>query len=502
MIRSMRYSLHLLILAALVAAQPGCARKAPIPLASSRAARPVELLRADLDGLFTDPKFDRAQLGVLVFSLDRAEVIYERNARGLFIPASCNKLITAAVALLRLGPGFRFQTHILMDGQVEEGILTGDLVIVGSGDPSNSPPFQSGDPFATFRSWAATLKEKDIQAITGDIIGVNGAVGEPGLGLGWEWNDLVQSYAAPVSALQFNGNAALLEITPGNEGGSPASIQAAPLKSYLKIINRTTTLSGQSPADIRIAFVDSDEAVEVSGTVPLKGPPVTSMVSVRRPALYYIAALHAVLSMEGIHTGMCGIRTVEAHDSAASSLLWSHASPGLSEIIKPLMKNSLNLSAESLVRALGLQLRGEGTFAKGKEIVEETLDGMGVARGSYSYADGSGLSRLNLVSADALVRLLRFMYRDPGFQYFYDALPVAGVDGTLSERMKGTKAENNVRAKTGTLTAASGLAGFLRTSDGEMLAFAIGENNFLGPKGPVESRQDLPLERLAAFSRK
>jgi len=149
-----------------------------------------------------------------------------------------------------------------------------------------------------------------------------------------------------------------------------------------------------------------------------------------------------------------------------------------------------------------LQLRGEGTFAKGKEIVEETLDGMGVARGSYSYADGSGLSRLNLVSADALVRLLRFMYRNPGFQYFYDALPVAGVDGTLSERMKGTKAENNVRAKTGTLTAASGLAGFLRTSDGEMLAFAIGVNNFLGPKGPVESMQDLALERLAAFSRK
>lgn len=166
------------------------------------------------------------------------------------------------------------------------------------------------------------------------------------------------------------------------------------------------------------------------------------------------------------------------------------------------MKMSLNLSSETLVRVLGLELRGEGTFDKGKEVVEETLARMGVGKESYSYADASGLSRLNLVSADALIQVLKFMHRNKYFPHFFNSLSVAGVDGTLENRMKKTRAENNVHAKTGSFANVSALSGYVRTADGEMLAFSVLANNFLVPKEIVENVQDRALSRLAGFSRK
>ena len=497
----MKYSLRVLILL-LVTWHIEFARSASSPTEGLKPSDSFSLLRASLDKIFSDPRFSQAQLGIEVVSLDRAETLYEMAPLRLLIPASCNKLITAAVALTRLGPAYRFSTRLLADGQVENGILKGNLVIVGSGDPSASPNFQAGDPFAAFRSWATILKEKKIRKISGDILGDAGALGEPGLGLGWEWNDLSQAYAAPISALQFNDNALALEIAPGAEKGAPASIRTSPLENYLRINNHIVTVSDPGPAAIQIEFGDSNKTLDASGTIPLKSAAVSRAVAVPNPALYYLSALKHILSEEGIDTDSCEVRVANAYSSPVLSPLWIHDSPELSEIMKPLLKNSLNLEAETLVRALGLHFRGEGTFAKGKETVEETLGQMGIGAGGYSFADGSGLSRLNLVSADVLVRLLRFMYRGRDFQKFFNALPVAGVDGTLSERMKGTKAENNVHAKTGTMTNVSSISGYLRTVDGEMLAFSILLNNFIGPKQPVESMQDKVLDILAGFSRK
>ena len=311
-----------------------------------------------------------------------------------------------------------------------------------------------------------------------------------------------QAYAAPISALQFNDNALVLEITPGSAKGNQALIRTSPLENYLKINNHITTVPETGPSTIRIEYGDSNETMDISGTIPVKSAAVSRTVAVRNPVLYYLSALKQALSKEGIDTDSCGIQPANAYSSPVLSPLWIHDSPELSEILKPLLKKSLNLQAETLARALGLHFRGEGTFDKGKEIVEETLGQMGIESGRYSFADGSGLSRMNLDSADALVRVLRFMHGDPNFQQFFNALPIAGVDGTLSERMKGTKAENNVHAKTGTMTNISAISGYMKTADGEMLAFSILVNNFIGPKQPVESMQNNALEILAGFSRK
>jgi D-alanyl-D-alanine carboxypeptidase/D-alanyl-D-alanine-endopeptidase (penicillin-binding protein 4) len=496
----MRYATRLLFFL-LIVCHPGCTHRVPAGVASSSASRPVERLRTRLDQIFSDPLLSHAQLGAEVFSLDRSEMLYEKNAQRLFIPASCNKLVTGAVALIRLGPKYRFRTEVKPFGQIENGTLNGNLVISGNGDPSNSLQF-TDEPFATFMMWAAELKEKNIHRIIGDIVGDDTAFGGPRLGLGWEWNDLSQAYAAPVGALQFYSNALEIQITPGSEKGDTALIRTSPLQNYIKINNQIVTGPEGSPPDIRIQKSDIDETIDAFGTIPL-GTTLWRNVAVRNPTLYYLSSLNYVLSKEGIDTKACRFRTGKV-DQELPALSWSLSSDSaeLSWLIIPILTDSLNLPAETLVRSLGLELRHEGTFNKGKEVVEESLDQMGIKTGTYSFADGSGLSRLNLQSADALVRLLWFMYRDRNFRYFYDALPIAGVDGTLSERMKGTKAENNVHAKTGSMTGVSSISGYVKTGNGEMLAFSVAVNNFIGSKEPVESLQDKIIELLADFSRK
>jgi serine-type D-Ala-D-Ala carboxypeptidase/endopeptidase (penicillin-binding protein 4) len=497
----MRPTLCLILLLSLSICSPECIPKESAQTLSI-APDPVTALRTELDRLFSDPRLAQAQINAEVFSLDRSVILYERNPRQLFIPASTNKIITAAVALLRLGSEFRFETRAFADGPIEDGTLKGNLIIVGSGDPSHSEKFNAGDPFAVFKAWAEKLKAMGIQTISGSIIGDDSAFRTSGLGMGWEWNDLSYAYAAPAGALQFNDNMVKIQVFPGKAQGNPAEIRSSPLENYLKIDNQVATVPGSSPAKIQIESGDTDETINIYGTVPAKGPAVLQTVAVRRPTHYYMAALQATLSGEGIRTTKWSTVKTEVYDPQSLSLLWTHTSPPLTEIVKDLLKNSQNLYAETLVRALGLRLRGEGSLAKGKEIIEETLDQIGITAGSYSFADGSGLSRLNLESADSFIRLLRFLKQDRIFQIFYDSLPIAGIDGTLAARMKKTKAEDNVRAKTGTMSNVSSIAGYVKTADGEMLAFSISVNNALSAREIAESIQDRVLENLAGFSRK
>ncbi len=470
--------------------------------AKSRAADALGRLQSDLDKIFSSRDFSGSQWRISVFSLSRGEKLYEREAAELCIPASANKLITAAVALSRLGPDYQFKTSVFSDGRIEGGVLHGNLIIVGSGDPAQSPRFHGGDPFGAFQGWAQKLKGKGVAAIYGDIVGDGGAFEEIPYGDGWEWNDLTQGYAAPVSALQFNENLVSFRIFPGSVQGSGAFVETSPLKDYLNLDAGVLTGRGNSASRIRIQRNDAKESVALRGSVPLKSAAIVRDIPVRSPVRYYVAALSQALREQGIDLSRAGIREARNCDLQSASLLWTHVSPALSEIIKPLLKESLNLFAETLARSLGVQLRGEGSFAEGKTIVEQTLAELDVDKGSYRYADASGLSRLNLVSADMLVRILRSMHKKKFFPAFYEALPTAGIDGTLQNRMKKTAAENNARAKTGTLSGISAVSGYVQTRDGEMLAFAMIANNFLLAKSRAETAQDAAIVKLANFSRK
>jgi len=466
------------------------------------AADSAGILRRDLERIFSDRRFADAQWGLEVYSLDRSESLYEKNPRRLYVPASNNKILTAAAALMRLGPDYCFKTYVFADGPVVNGVLQGDLLITGFGDPSSSSRMLSKDPFQPFRLWALNLKQKGISAITGKIVGDAGAFEETAHGRGWAWDDLSEGYAAPVSALQFNENLIGLRIAPGDKPGSPASIAMEPLADYWIPENKIVTGTELSPARIEIKRNRSEDAATVRGSLPLNSSPISRSVAVQFPVRYYLSALKHVLIMEGIDVAGCEIRELKDPRSPSASLLWIHSSPPLSELLVPMLKMSLNLVTETCVRTLGLEFRSEGTFSQGKEVMEETLGSIGIKKDTYSYADGSGLSRLNLVSADTLVQILKSVHRHQHFSFFYNALPIAGVDGTLEYRMKGTRAEKNVHAKTGTLLNVSSLSGYVQTADGEMLAFAFIANNFLGSKDAAESLQDKAMIRLANFSRK
>jgi serine-type D-Ala-D-Ala carboxypeptidase/endopeptidase (penicillin-binding protein 4) len=466
------------------------------------AADSVKILNRDLDRIFSDPRFANAQWGVEIFSLDRSEMLYAKNSQRLLVPASNNKILTVAAALTQLGLDYRFKTQVWADGPIIDGILKGNLIIAGFGDPSSSSRISPKDPFQPFRTWASNLIQKGIRAIDGTIIGDGSSFEETVYGHGWAWDDLAEGYAAPVSALQFNENVIALEIAPGLKANEAASIKMSPLAKYLTVDNRIITKASGSSSHIDLERSRLGEEITVRGVLLENSSAIDRNVAVQFPIRYYLSALKQVLGDEGIDISRCDIKESRQARSQSASLLWLHSSPPLSEIVRPLLKMSLNLSSETLARVLGLERRGEGRFSKGKEIVEEALEQMGLNKESYVFSDASGLSRMNLVSADALIRILGHMYRSPQFSVFYDALPIAGIDGTLAARMKGTKAENNVHAKTGTMSHVSSLSGYIKTADNEMLAFSMIANNFLAEKDGAEHLQDSALIRLARFSRK
>ncbi len=495
----------LIVALALAVSPAGSAARATVQIGPAPAAADSrDRLRADLELIFADPSFASAQWGVEVVSLDRGEILFEHNPNRLYMPASNNKLLTSAATLVRLGPEFRFETAVSTDGSIGGGVLKGNLIVAGTGDPSFAARFHSGDPFAVFKDWARQLREKGIRKINGNLIGDDRAFPEPWLGSSWEWDDLPYGYAAPVTALQFNENLVVAEITPAEKEGEPAAVTIRPLPGYLKVDFRVLTGPQGFEDKIEVDRAETGESVVIQGTVPFRGEPVTQTIAVRYPTLFFLQALKETLQQEGVDVAQCRLkRALETSDSSAAlQPLWTQSSPPLAEILRPLLKVSQNLYAETMTRTLGLAVSRAGTFDRGKEIVEEGLRGMAIEKGTYFYADGSGLSRRNLISADLLVRIFKFMYHHKYFPQFYDALPIAGVDGTITARLKGTKAENNVRAKTGTSASVRSLSGYIRTADGEMLAFAMIANNFLASSKSAEYVQDAAAVRLANFSRK
>jgi D-alanyl-D-alanine carboxypeptidase/D-alanyl-D-alanine-endopeptidase (penicillin-binding protein 4) len=481
----------------------GCALHSAVTITpASQIANARALLHDDLDRIFSDANFASAQWGVEVVSLDRGEILYERNSGRLSMPASNNKILTASSALIRLGPDFRYATRVMTDGEVVGETLKGNLVIVGAGDPSTAARFHEGDPFRVFNDWAVRLKEKGVRILEGDILGDDRAFGDSMLGVGWEWDDLAYGYAAPVSALQFNENLVTLEISPGDAVGSPATIKQLPLPDYLAVECRVVTAAPETEAQIDVARGKESNSIVLRGAVPWKSKPARQTVAVESPVDYYLRALKQALAGAGIEVAAAQTWALRETSLRPLVLLWTHESPPLAEIVKQTLKVSQNLYAETLARTLGLALRGEGSFAAGKAVVEEALRDMAIESGSYAYVDGSGLSRLDLVSADTMVRIFKFMYRHRYFQQFYDALPIAGVDGTIGSRMKGTRAENNAHAKTGSIAYVRSLSGYVRTADGEMLVFSMIANNFLVSSRAAEYVQDAAVERLASFTRK
>jgi D-alanyl-D-alanine carboxypeptidase/D-alanyl-D-alanine-endopeptidase (penicillin-binding protein 4) len=480
------------LLAALAACHPA-ALPAPAP-----AVTPGRALAAALDSLFADTAFAHAHWGVEVRSLTRGDELYRHQADRLVVPASNMKIVTGSVALETLGPDYRYRTPVAATGEVHGGTLNGDLVVLGSGDPTFAAHF-TGDARATFLAWGDSLRAHGITRITGNVVGVDAAFDGVPYGRGWAWDDMDASYSAEVSGLEFNEGFATVRVSPGTAQGAPAVVAVQPATSYVAVVDSAVTGAPGSASTIALARPAQGGGVVVTGSVPRDTAFVEDEVAIRSNPLYFASVLRETLAGAGIRVDG---RAVEGRAPGAAAPLFTQVSRPLGEILAGFLKPSQNQIGEILLKTLGRERRGTGSAAAGAAVVDSVLTTWGLpARRLLSQADGSGLSRYDLVAPELLAGVLAHMMRSPNWQIWYDDLPIAGVDGTLGGRMKGTPLAGNVHGKTGTLSGVRSLSGYLSTSAGERIVFSMIVNNHTLSARDADRLAEAALLRIYALRR-
>lgn len=471
--------------------------------ADSGTSPTVEKLAKEIDKVFEDPRFRNAFWGALIKSQKDGTIWYSRNANKVFMPASNQKIVTTAPVLLALGPDETFKTILAADGKIEGKELKGNLVVWSDGDPTIST-FWEKDPRDVFRAWAKELKAKGIEKIDGDIIGDDNAFDDETIGDGWALNNLPSSYSAEIGPLQLAENTIDFKIQPPKTEGEPVLIIPALPSTYFTVDNKIKVepKGSQSVEMTRGPFTNKFDA---NGRVSVGGAALEDAVSITNPTLFYVTVLKETLVEEGIAvTGKpVDVDDLPAYDKKIESLavLVERRSKPLREIARMLMKRSQNLFAETFPRFLAYKRTGKGSFSAGRRIIQEQLRTLDVAPKEYIYTDGSGLTRYNYVSPEALVKILEGMDRSPYKDVWRETMPIAGVDGTLRGRMKGTKAQGNVRAKTGTISNVRGLSGYVTTADGEPIVFSFLVNNHTTSTAATNEVTDGVLEKIASFDR-
>ena len=411
------------------------------------------------------------------------------------------KLYTVAAGLDRLSPDFRFVTSVYAPAKPDgNGVIKGDLTIYGRGDPSIAARFNSGNYFKGIDDLAARIAAAGVKRVEGDLVGDETYFIGPQYGSGWEWEDLQWYYGAEVSALTVNDNALDLFVKPGAQVGAPAVITTGPPDPLLRIVNKVVTGARGTRRDLNAYRALAGDELEITGSIALDDKGYTGGIGISRPALLFAYLLRASLSQRGV-TVKGKTRTIDARPAAGFVVQPNSAvvSPGsarveiasmqsvpFSVIAAQTLKPSQNLYTEIILRTLGTVVPpavstpniDRTSESDGLEVVKTFLREAGVNPSSLVLSDGSGLSRNDMITAEATIQLLTYMHRHRYASVFRDALPIAGVDGTLRNRFKGTPAENNLRAKTGTLSSANSLSGYVRDAAGEELAFSIMVNNY------------------------
>ena len=490
---------------------------APTPAATPTPAAPqtLEELRARIREVLANPVFASSHLAVKVASLDTGRVLFEQDARKWMQPASNMKLFTVAAALDRLTPDYRFITSVYAPARPDaSGAVRGDLVVYGRGDPSFAVRFNpegNTDYFRAIDDLAADIYAAGVRRVEGDLVGDESYFTGRPVPPGWEWDDLQWYYGAEVSALTVNDNSVDLTVKPGASVGAPARITLGPPTPLVTVVDRTTTVGRGVPRELSVTRPLGQNTIEVRGRLPLDDRGYTASLAVSRPALVFVTMLRSSLERRGVvFSGRT--RTVDAQARAdgqplqVSSLveIAARKSPPLSVIAAQVLKPSQNLYAELLLRTLG-KVSGAAdpklsSGDAGAQVVRSFLTQAGIDPAGLVMLDGSGLSRADLVTADTTLQLLTYMNRHRFSAAFREALPVAGLDGTLRNRMKGTPAQGNVRAKTGTLGTATTLCGYVFTAAGERLAFALLINNPPRDANPRAEFADAIAVLLASFN--
>lgn len=495
------------------------------------APRTLADLRSRIDEIVRQPALEPGFFAVKIVSLDTGQTIFEQNANKFVRPASNMKLYTVAAAFDRLTPDFHFVTSVYAADKPDDGKIKADLIVYGRGDPSIAARFNAGDYFKGINDLADRIVAAGVKRIKGDLVGDESYFNGSPVGSGWEWDDLTWSYGAPVSALSINDNALDLNIKPGASVGAPVSIVTGPsAASFITILNRATTSARGAKSNLQIYRGLGANTLEISGTLPLGDAGWVGGVAIPDPALAFVTMLRDALIKRGVKTdgrvrtvttrsggsvvpptGLSLVQLTNVPAQAAPVEIASLSSPAFNSIAAQTLKPSQNQYTELILRTLGrtqvLPSSGEAGRTRddeenGLEVVRNFLRQTGVGDNDVALNDGSGLSRNDLISANTTVQLLTFMSKHKYFAQFRDALPIAGVDGTLRTRMRGTPAEGNLRAKTGSLSSVASLSGYVNTAAGEHLVFSMMLNNYPDAAAVRRDSIDAIAILLASFTGK
>jgi D-alanyl-D-alanine carboxypeptidase/D-alanyl-D-alanine-endopeptidase (penicillin-binding protein 4) len=405
--------------------------------------------------------------------------------------------VTVAVAAERLGWDFTFRTRLEAAGAIDQGTLNGDLIVTGDGDPTIGA--QGGDVAPLFLDWADAAAKAGIRRVAGRIVGDDNALDDLGLGAGWAWDYLEAGYAAPSGALTYNENTIGIEVTPGTYAGATAHLAVVPAGHGLEIVSEVSTGASGSPADLSVLRAPGSTRLTVRGTVPASGAPVLRTAAVPNPTRYFVEAFRLALAVRGITVtgGAWDLDDLVTPPATTRRLLAERESAPLSSVAAHTLKVSQNLYGDTLLKVLGRTPAQPGSAAAGRQIVARTLAGWGVAPETIVMLDGSGLSRYNYVTADALTAMLVHIWRDDRLRGpFVAALPVGAHDGTLESRMKNGLLARRVQAKTGTISNVRALSGYVETLDGEKLAFSMIANHFTATSAEIDAIVEQALERV------
>jgi len=438
------------------------------------------------ESLVSTAPVNKGEWGVLVVDAATGETLYEKNADRYFAPASNMKLLTTALALDKLGPGFRFRTTVETHGAIAQGVLSGDLILVGRGDPNLSNrkfPFDvkeefDGPPEKLLIELADQIVAHGVKEISGDIVGDDSYFPRDRYPDGWEIDDMVWEYGAAISAIVLDDNSVTLALTPGDKAGDGTVGVVEPATPDFALRNEVTTSDKAEKADLTLVREPGSTMVVVSGTLPAKSAPQKRVLAIQEPAQHSASTLARLLADRGVKFWGT-VRANHEPDPAEASrtVLAEHVSLPLGDTLKLVNKISQNLHTEILLRTAARQ---QGRWAKPDDLLkfpEEFYARAGIAPGDVVQEDGSGMSRHDLVTPRALVALLLHAQKQSWFPVFFGSLPVAGIDGTLSDRMKKAGMMGRIHAKTGSVTHVQTLSGYADTLGGRRLIFSFLSNN-------------------------
>jgi len=455
-------------------------------------AAPPADLAATLNKRLADRTLKEASIGVFIQSLEDGQIWYDHRANDAFIPASNAKLVTSILALEYLKPEYHFTTRLLTQGTRADGVLNGDLYLQGGGDPS----LKSTDLQTMAQLLVAGDEERGIpplKQITGKLI-LDASFfpgNAPLLGKGWEKGDLTWYYATPASALSCNRNAVTVTVH-GEKAGKKATVKLDPPTGILTIVNQAVTSS-----KVRTGSVDmsrSGSVLRITGKVA-PGADLSEEVSVPDPARYTAEQLRVALKGLGVTVGEVVIGTADAQNM---QVLVEHNSAPLGELAVDMLKDSDNMYAEQLYGTLlALYSLEKPLDERYMALMGDFLNHSGLICWGMNLVDGSGLSRLNKIAPSTMAHLLTYMAATQHFDLFYQALPIAGEDGTLKKRMCDTAACGNAHAKTGTMRSVSSLSGYVTTAAGERLVFSIMLNGYRNSSVSARKLQDDIVSYLA-----